>query len=186
MGDKNHTQSAVNNFLGMHRYDVAFQIKVGAWTADQAKHAYGNVLTWKHLTKNDRYRELPDGLRMLADNKGTTWRSGAYGAETAEHVLGAWQIYKHTGDVDFLKECYEGHFAKLFEKKLAGFAMNEFEVADVLEKMARLTGHEEDVAHWQKMVRRDQKHVRMMFEQRWGMNGIADCGGVDEDKARAG
>ena len=45
MGDKNHTQSAVNNFLGMHRYDVAFQIKVGAWTADQAKHAYGNVLT---------------------------------------------------------------------------------------------------------------------------------------------
>ena len=25
-----HTQTAVNNFLGLHRYDAAFQIKVGA------------------------------------------------------------------------------------------------------------------------------------------------------------
>ena len=30
-----HTQTAVNNFLGMHRYDANFQIKVGAWTADK-------------------------------------------------------------------------------------------------------------------------------------------------------
>ena len=28
---ENHTQSAVNNFLGIHRYDACFQIKVGAW-----------------------------------------------------------------------------------------------------------------------------------------------------------
>lgn len=169
-----HTQTAVNNFLGMHRYDAAFQIKVGAWTANKKRHAYGNVLTWKHLTKNGRYRELPDGLRMLADNMGVSWHSGAYGAETAEHVLGAWQIYEHTGDVDFLKECYEGHFAKLFEKKVSGFAMNVFEVAEVLEEMARLTGNEEDVAKWQRLVKRDEKHVRMMFDQRWGMNGVVD------------
>ncbi len=169
-----HTQSAVNNFLGMHRYDAAFQIKVGAWTADKAKHAYGNVLTWKHLTEGERWRELPDGLRMLADNKGTTWHSGAYGAEMAEHVLGAWQIYEHTGDVGFLKECYEGHFRKLFEKKVAGFAMNEFEVGEVLEKMARLTGNEGDVEKWEKMVRRDAEHVRMMFDQRWEMNDVPD------------
>ena len=51
-------------------------------------------------------------------------------------------------------------------------AMNQFEVADVLEKMARLTGHEEDVAHWRKMVRREPEHVRRMFEDRWGMNGV--------------
>ena len=53
---ENHTQTAVNNFLGIHRYDAAFQIKVGAWTTDKRKYAYGNVLTWKHLTKNDRFR----------------------------------------------------------------------------------------------------------------------------------
>jgi len=169
-----HTQSAVNNFLGMHRYDAAFQIKVGAWTADVKKHGYGNVLTWKHLTKNERWRELPDGLRMLADNMGRSWHSGAYGTETTEHVLGAWQIYEHTGDVEFLKECYEGHFAKLFEKKVAGFAMNDFEVAEVLEKMARLTGNEGDVEKWQKLVNRDPEHVRMMFDQRWEMNGATN------------
>lgn len=109
-----HTQTAVNNFLGIHRYDAAFQIKVGAWTANKPRYAYGNVLTWKHLSENNRFRELPNGLRMLSDNKGTTWHSGAYGPETSEHVLGAWQIYQHTGDITFLKSCYEDHFAKLF------------------------------------------------------------------------
>ena len=171
---EHHTQTAVNNFLGMHRYDAAFQIKVGAWTADKRRYAYGNVLTWKHLSKNDRYRELPNGLRLLSDNMGIAWHSGAYGAETSEHVLGAWQIYQHTGDVAFLKECYEDHFAKLFWKRLPNVAMNEFEVADTLEKMARLTGHEEGVAHWQKITRRDPRHIRQMFEQRWEMHGITN------------
>jgi len=167
---ENHTQTAVNNFLGIHRYDAAFQIKVGAWTTDKRRYAYGNVLTWKHLTQNDHYRELPDGLRMLADNKGVSWHSGAYGAETSEHVLGAWQIYQHTGDVGFLKDCYEEHFAKLFRKRLGSFSMNEFEVAETLEKMARLTGNNGDVEHWQKLIRRDPEHIRLMFDQRWEVN----------------
>ncbi len=62
---ENHTQTAVNNFLGLHRYDATFQIKVGAWTTDKARYAYGNVLTWKHLTENDRFRELPNGIRNI-------------------------------------------------------------------------------------------------------------------------
>ena len=123
---ENHTQTAVNNFLGMHRYDAAFQIRVGSWTTDKRRYAYGNVLTWKHLTSNDRYRESPNGVRMISDNKGVSWHSGAYGLETSDHLLGAWQIYQHTADVAFLKECYEDHFAKLYRKRLAGFAMNEF------------------------------------------------------------
>ena len=171
---EHHTQTAVNNFLGIHRYDAAFQIKVGAWTTDKPRYAYGNVLAWKPLVQNDRYRETLDGHRMISDNMGVSWHSGAYGMETAEHVLGAWQIYEHTGDAKFLKDCYEGHFAKLYEKRLAGFAMNEFEVADRLEAMARLTGHESDVAHWQKLVRRDPEHIRLMFDQRWQVNDVAN------------
>ena len=169
---ENHTQSAVNNFLGIHRYDAVFQIKVGAWTHNKPRFAYGNVLTWKHLTTNNRFRELPNGLRLLSDNKGTTWHSGAYGGETSEHVLGAWQIYQHTGDLDFLKQCYENHFAKLFWKRLSVFSMNEFEVAETLEKMARLTGNEADIPHWQGLVRRDPEHIREMFAQRWQAHGI--------------
>ncbi|MDA7881393.1 hypothetical protein N9A94_03735 [Akkermansiaceae bacterium] len=169
---ENHTQSAVNNFLGIHRYDAAFQIKVGAWTANKKKFAYGNVLTWKHLTKNGRYRELPNGLRMIADNKGIAWHSGAYGPEASEHVLGAWQIYEHTGDLEFLKECYEEHFEVLFDKHLSGFSMNEFEVAATLGKMAKLLGRKKDVAHWRKMISQDPEHIRLMFDQRWGMNEV--------------
>lgn len=167
---ENHTQTAVNNFLGIHRYDAAFQIKVGAWTTDKPRFAYGNVLTWKHLSKNNRFRELPDGIRMLSDNKGIGWHSGAYGGETTEHVLGAWQIYEHTGDIDFIREAYEDHFEKLFRRRLTTFAMNDFEVAEVLESMAELLGKPDDVEHWQQLVNRDQKHVRLMFDQRWEMN----------------
>ncbi len=111
---ENHTQSAVNNFLGIHRYDACFQIKVGAWIRDKTKFAYGNVLTWKHLVKNGRYHETQNGHIFLSDNKGIGWHSGAYGPELAEHVLGAWQIYQHSGDVDFVRKCYLGYFRKVF------------------------------------------------------------------------
>ena len=125
------------------RYDAAFQIKVGAWTSDKPRFAYGNVLTWKHLTKNNRFRELPNGIRMLSDNKGIAWHSGAYGGETTEHVLGAWQIYEHTGDIGFIREAYEDHFEKLFRRRLTTFAMNDFEVAATLENMASLLGKQD-------------------------------------------
>ena len=169
-----HTQTAVNNFLGMHRYDACFQIKVGAWTNDKARYAYGNVLTWKHLTKAGHFRETANGLRMLSDTKGQGWHSGAYGPEMSEHVLGACQIYEHTGDLDFLRNCYEDHFQKLFWRHPSGFAMNQFEVVAKLEEMAQRLGLEGDVQHWQKLIGRDSKHVRQMFDQRWEANGVKD------------
>ncbi|MDA7670268.1 hypothetical protein N8587_03060, partial [Akkermansiaceae bacterium] len=169
-----HTQTAVNNFLGLHRYDAAFQIKVGAWTSDKRKFAYGNVLTWKHLTKNNHFKESLNGARMISDNKGIAWHSGAYGPETSEHVLGAWQIYEHTNDVDFIRDAYDDHFKTLFHKHITGFAMNEFEVAETLEKMATILDKKDDVKHWQKLLRRDSQHVRLMFDQRWESNGVPD------------
>ena len=171
---ENHTQTAVNNFLGIHRYDACFQIKVGAWTQDKPRFAFGNVLTWKHLVENGRYRETPNGAIMLSDNKGISWHSGAYGGELAEHVLGAWQIYEHSGDLDFLRKCYEGYFRKVFWKRIGGFAMNGFEVTETLEKMAALLGYKEDVSHWEKLVRKDPEHIRRTFDQRWEANGHKD------------
>ena len=167
---ENHTQSAVNNFLGIHRYDSCFQIKVGAWTRNKKRFAYGNVLTWKHLVENKRYRETPNGLIMLSDNKGIGWHSGAYGGELSEHVVGAWQIYQHTGDLNFLRNCYEGYFQKVFWKRLLGFAMNDFEVIEILESMAELSGNDKDVEHWQTLIRQTPEHIRLMFDQRWEVN----------------
>lgn len=166
-----HTQTAVNNFLGMHRYDAAFQIKVGAWTNDKSHYAYGNVQTWKHLFKSGRYRNLPNGSIALADNKGTTWHSGVYGNELSEHVLGAWQIYQHTADVEFLRDCYEGYFREVFRERIAPFFSNHFEVAEALITMARLTGHVEDVERWERLVPLDPDGIRTWFDQRWQANG---------------
>ena len=41
-----HTQTAVNNFLGMHRFDAVFQILVGSWVSPAYHDFYanGNVL----------------------------------------------------------------------------------------------------------------------------------------------
>ena len=174
---ENHTQTAVNNFLGMHRYDATFQIKVGAWTQDKARYAYGNVLTWKHLTKNDRYRQLGNGSRLISDNKGIFWHSGAYGGETPEHVLGAWQIYQHTGDVAFLKDCYEDHFKKLFYQRIGGFAMNTDQVAETLVQIASLTGNHADVPHWESFVR-DPEVIRRDYDRRWEANGVENFFGA--------
>ncbi len=169
-----HTQTAVNNFLGMHRYDASFQIRVGAWTGNKPRYAYGNVLTWKHLFGAGHYRKSKDGVVSLADNKGTTWHSGVYGNELSEHVLGAWQIYQHTGDVDFLRDCYEGYFREVFRERIAPFFSNHFEVAEALIEMARLTGHVEDVEHWQSMVPLGPDQIRTWFDQRWQLNGYED------------
>ena len=166
-----HTQTAVNNFLGIHRYDATFQIKAGAWTGNKPHYAYGNVLTWKHLFGAGHYRKSPGGVVLLADNKGTTWHSGVYGNELSEHVLGAWQIYQHTGDVDFVRDCYEGYFREAFSERISPFFSNQFEVAEALIGMARVTGHVEDVERWQRLVPLGPDQIRHWFAQRWQANG---------------
>ncbi|MDC0317475.1 hypothetical protein OAM37_03000 [bacterium] len=166
-----HTQTAVNNFLGMHRYDATFQIKVGAWTGNKKKYAYGNVLTWKHLFASGNFRKSRNGIVAFADNKGTTWHSGVYGVEHSEHVLGAWQIYQHTADLGFLRNCYQGYFREVFWDGIPSFFGNHFSVSEVLCEMARLVGEEEDIAHWQQLVRSSPKDLENYFAQRWEANG---------------
>ena len=75
-----HTQTAVKNFLGMHRYDAIFQIPVGSWISPE-NHAYyanGNVLVWKDVLP---YRDGPN----LPDNFGIDWVSGVYGPSFIAH-----------------------------------------------------------------------------------------------------
>ena len=172
---ENHTQTAVNNFLGIHRYDAMFQIKVGAWAADKERFAYGNALTWKHLFTHKQYKKSKNGHIALSDNKGTTWHSGAYGNETSEHVIGAWQIYEHSKDLDFLRKCYEGFYREMFWEAIPQFFMNEFEVREILAKMAELTGNEKDRDHW--LLNKGGKailtpeNIERRFAGQWESNG---------------
>ena len=100
-----HTQSAVHNFLGMHRFDGVFQIMAGAWTSPAEHHFYanGNVLSWNLTMPFRRGSQLPD-------NFGKTWVSGLYGGEMIAHVIGAWTIYEHSGNRSYLQEAYSVRF----------------------------------------------------------------------------
>jgi len=157
-----HTQSAVNNFLGMHRYDANFQIKVGSWIADKKRYAYGNVLHWKAI--------LPYARRggLLPDNKGIAWISPVWGT-TTEHVIGAWEIYQRTGDVQFVRDCYSDYFKDLFKNGIASHWGCNYDAAKYLREMAILTGDREDPDRWLKMVNYDRRRQAMkrMWESRY-------------------
>ncbi|MHC4199507.1 MAG: hypothetical protein ACYSU0_05905 [Planctomycetota bacterium] len=143
-----HTQSAVNNFLGMHRYDANFQIKVGAWTADKDYYAYGNVLHWKPLLPYARSKGA------LPDNKGIAWFSPVWGT-TTEHIIGAWDIYRRTGDVAFLHDCYDDYFKVLFKDGMHGHWGCHYDAAEHMCEMAILTKDREDPDRWLKVVNMD-------------------------------
>ncbi|MBT3201463.1 MAG: hypothetical protein HN350_16300 [Phycisphaerales bacterium] len=172
-----HTQSAVNNFLGMHRYDANFQIKVGSWAADKKRYAYGNVLNWKAI--------LPYARRggLLPDNKGIAWISPVWGT-TTEHVIGAWEIYQRTGDLQFIRDCYTGYFDELFKNGMAGHWGCNYDAARYLREMAILTGDKKDPDRWLKMVRHDRREIwrKQMWEAHYpkffgGARGRLDWSG---------
>ena len=49
--------------------------------------------------------------------------------------------------------------------------MNDFEVIEILKEMAGLTGNLNHVEHWEKLIKQDPDHIRLMFDQRWEANG---------------
>ena len=57
---------------------------------------------------------------------------------------------------------------------MIGFAMNDAEVGNILEKMAVLSGKISDIEHWRKLIKQDPEHIQLMFEQRWEANGHKD------------
>ena len=153
-----HTQSAVNNFMGMHRYDAVFQIRVGAWAANKERFANGNALIWSGLLSTAQ------GCGMVADNMGIGWHSGIYGPEVIAHVPQAWLIYEHSGDLDFLSEAY-AFYKPLFWGGVCSHWGYMFDAAESLGKMALALGHPEDVSHWHDLVNLD--NIDNWLDARW-------------------
>ena len=145
-----HTQTAVNNFLGLHRYDSVFQILVGSWVSP--KHhsffANGNVLAWSAVLP---YR---DGDK-LPDNFGIDWVSGVYGPTAIAHPIGAWQVYQHSGNQTFLAEAYT-FYKELFWDGISGKHWGyAYDSVVCLNKMADILGFTEDPQHWNETVNMD-------------------------------
>lgn len=138
-----HTQTAVNNFMGLHIWDASAFHRLGSWVADKKNYGYGNLLAWKATLpfKNEQ--------NMLPDNFGIAWWSPVW--QHFEHVAeGTWQMYAHSGDREFLREAYN-FLRELYWQsgpaQLWGFGIN---LLDDLVLMAAELGESQDIRHWQK------------------------------------
>jgi hypothetical protein len=158
-----HTQTAVNNFLGLHRYDSMFQIIVGSWTNPTYHNYYanGNVLAWSQLLPYRQQSSLPD-------NFGIDWASGCYGGETIVHVIGAWQIYQHSGNISFLNLSY-AFYKELFWDGIGGLVWGlGIESVLCLNRMARRLGYDNDTVHWNQSIGMD--NVMQQLNNSWQMD----------------
>lgn len=157
-----HTQTAVNNFLGLHNWDAVFQNYVGSWTANLSKYAYGNILIWSELPLN----ATKDG--MVPDNMGQTWNSGLFGGfHHSSHACAAWQIYQHSGDTAFLNQAY-AFFFSLFEE--TGVLGEDFDASICLGKMAETLGRpSEEINSWGDHMDR-YGGLEWFLQQRWDDN----------------
>jgi len=155
-----HTQTAINNFMGMHRYDAVFQIIVGSWTTPDRHDYYanGNVMVWNQTMP---YRNGP----ALPDNFGIDWVSGCYGEETIAHVLGAWQTFEHSGNRTFLEQAY-GFYKELFWNEIGGRNFGQaYDSVLALNSMATTLGYHNDSAHWNASL--DMSGVQDMLAGSW-------------------
>ncbi|MCH2036068.1 MAG: hypothetical protein MK120_03865 [Puniceicoccaceae bacterium] len=171
-----HTQTAVNNFLGMHRYDAAMQIPVSSWIVDKQAYANGNVLRWKTMLE---HADLTTG-RIPADNLGKTWYSGLMGGVTS-HVSGAWQIYQHSGDLNFLSEAYT-FYRDLMWNTIPGFWGQQYAAADILGLMSQELGYPQSEAeHWQTVV--GSANFENWFNYAWTNHGRSNYFAFGSDQS---
>ena len=155
-----HTQTAINNFMGLHLWDSWVYTAMGAWVADREAWGYGNVLSWKAMVP---FKGKNNGL---PDNFGTTWYSPGVWMNLVGSVELSWDMYLKSGDRAFLAEVYNKLWRPLYwdgpgPQHSMGIELNA--LRDLV-KMAKTLGQTEDVSHWEAM------HPRLLgsFKARWG------------------
>jgi hypothetical protein len=142
-----HTQTAINNFMGLHLWDSWAYTAMGSWVKDKWQWGYGNVLSWKHMVP---FKNKANGL---PDNFGTTWYSPEVWMNLVGSVEFGWDMYRKSGDEKFLNVLYNELFKPLYWEHNGPQASmgEELNALQSLIKMAKELGQGEDVAHWQKM-----------------------------------
>lgn len=154
-----HTQTAINNFMGLHLWDSWAYAAMGTWIVDKAEYAYGNILSWKHMVP------FKDQDNALPDNFGTTWHSPGVWMNLVGQVERAWLMYEHSGDRDFIKVAYNDLYRPLY---IDGIGLqqsygSEINALDALIKMAKLLGRDEDIPLWEKR----RPRIMEVFELYW-------------------
>lgn len=155
-----HTQTAINNFMGLHLWDSWAYTALGSWIVDKWKYGYGNVLSWKHMvpfkTKNN----------SLPDNFGKTWYSPGVGMNLVGSVEFGWDMYRKSGDKKFLDVLYNDLFRPLYwDNNGPQPSMGEqINALHFLACMAEELNQKEDIAHWKSMHPRLYKNWSNAWE----------------------
>jgi len=155
-----HTQTAINNFMGLHLWDSWVYTAMGSWVVDREAWGYGNVLSWKSMVP------FKDERNGLPDNFGTTWYSPGVWMNLVGSVELSWDMYLKSGDREFLDTAYNALFRPLYwdgkgPQESMGIELNA--LRDLI-RMARELGRDADVPHWEGM------HPGMLerFTKNWG------------------
>jgi len=158
-----HTQTAINNFMGLHLWDSWAYTQAGSWVADKKSYAHGNVLSWQFMVpfKNE-FNQMPD-------NFGTAWQSVDAYMGFVGTVEPAWQQFRRSGDREYLEEVYERVFKPLYwdnggPTRTFGIEINAI---STLQKMARELGVENDIEHWEKFREPNAKTFAAEWSGEW-------------------
>jgi len=140
-----HTQTAVNNFMGLHLWDSWAYTAMGSWVADKWAWGHGNVLSWKFMVP------LKNKHNAMPDNFGIAWYSPGVWMNFTGTVEFAWRQYEQSGDRKFLRQVYDDLYRKLYWTGVQRCFGIEINAIDDLARMARALGRDADVKHWQAM-----------------------------------
>ena len=149
-----HTQTAINNFMGLHLWDSWAYTAMGSWVVDKWNYGYGNVLSWKHMIP------FKGEANSLPDNFGTTWYSPGVGMNLVGSVEFGWDMYRKSGDKKFLSVLYNDLFRPLYwDNNGPQPSMGEeINAIQFLKKMAQELGKSDDINHWSSMQPRLYKN----------------------------
>jgi len=156
-----HTQTAVNNFMGLHLWDSWAYAAMASWVVDKNAWGFGNVLSWKAMVP------FKNANNALPDTFGVAWHSPGVWMNFVGAVEFAWDLYLKSGDRAFLRSAYDELFRPLYHdapgpQPVMGIELNA--LACLIE-MARALGRDDDVAHWQAMHPRMLKAFRAPWAQ---------------------
>ena len=158
-----HTQTAVNNFMGLHLWDSWAYIQAGSWVADKWQWGFGNTLSWQYMVpfKNE--------ANNMPDNFGKGWYSPLVRMVFVGATEPAWQQYRRSGDRAYLEEAYNKVFKPLYwdnngPTKSFGTDVN---AVDALSEMAAALGESSDIDHWQSFREKKVKDFKNGWSGRW-------------------
>jgi hypothetical protein len=154
-----HTQTAINNFMGLHLWDSWAYTQAGSWVADKWAYGHGNILSWKFMVP------LKNKGNLMPDNFGIAWHSTGSYMGFVGTVEPAWEQYRRSGDMKYLRDVYTEVFRPLYKDgngptQTFGIEVNAI---NTLQEMARELGMDEDVALWENFRKRNTD----AFEHQW-------------------